>query len=130
MLSTNFKFIEVKVISEIKKIHVHQCCHSFKIRYLSIRPRTVQERYKLKKRVGMDMGYRNGRTSSHGLWFRTFLNALCLWSDVSRGHGHLLDLCPLSEIVSLSIVTETYDGSSSGAHRALSSVHVRWASDA
>lgn len=56
VLSKNFKFNEVTVISEIKKIHVHQCCHSFKIRYLSIRPRIDRERYKLKKRVGMDTG--------------------------------------------------------------------------
>ncbi len=51
-----------------------------------------------------------GRTSSHGLWFRIVQNVLCLWSDVSHGHGHLLDLCPLSEIASLLTETETCDG--------------------
>ncbi len=55
-----------------------------------------------------------GRTSSHGLWFRIVLNALCLWSDVSRGHGHLLDLCPSNETASLSTETETYGGCGSG----------------
>ena len=46
------------------------------------------------------------------LWFRIALNALCLWSDVSRGHGHLrlLGLCPWSEIASLSIETGTCGG--------------------
>lgn len=51
-----------------------------------------------------------GGMSSHGLWFRIGPNALCLWSDVSRGHGRLHDLCPLSEIVGLSIETGTCDG--------------------
>lgn len=58
------------------------------------------------------MDTRKGRTSSHGFWFRIVLNALCLWSDVSRGHGHLhlLDLCPSSETASLLTETETYGG--------------------
>lgn len=64
----------------------------------------------LKKKTGDGSG--EGRTSSHGLWFRNVLNALCLWSGVSRGRGRLrlLDLCPLSEIASLLIEIETCDG--------------------
>lgn len=106
-----------KSFSEIKKKQVHQCCHSSKIGYLSISTRIDLGGYKLKKKTGD--GYGEGRTSSHGLWLRIVLNALCLWSDVSRGHDHLrlhlhlrlrlLDLCPLSEIVSLLIEIETYD---------------------
>lgn len=44
------------------------------------------------------------------LWFRISRNVLCLWNDASRGHVRLLDLCPESEIASLSIETETCDG--------------------
>lgn len=45
-----------KSLSEIKKKKVHQCCHSFKSRYLSISPRTDVAGYKLKKRSGVDTG--------------------------------------------------------------------------
>lgn len=49
--------MEVKVIFRNKK-QIHQCCHSFEIRDLSISPRVDLEQYKLKKKkkVGMDMG--------------------------------------------------------------------------
>lgn len=136
MLSKNVKFNEVKVIfrnqEQTSSSMLSQLQNQVPLSQSLNRPGRVQTlKKKKKKKLGMDTR-REGRTSSHGLWFRTVLNALCLGSDVSRGHGHLhlLALCPSSEIASLSIETGTCGGSSSDAHRALSSVHVRWASDA
>lgn len=81
--------------------------------------------------VGMDTEIqRKRRDVGPQLWLRTVLSALCLWSDVSRGHDRLLALCPVSETASLWTETGTCVGPSSGAHTALSSVHGKWASDA
>lgn len=110
--------MEVKVIFRNKK-QIHQCCHSFEIRDLSISPRVDLEQYKLKRKKKSRDGYGEGRTSSHDYGFRIGLNALCLWSDVSRGHGHLLCLGLLSEIVSLLIETGTYGGCGSRKKKSL-----------